>query len=265
LTLHSLTCNIFNRPTSHLQPHRFDGESPSAVIGVRKNERLHASPDEQYPPGWTLFELANGHKQTKYDRVDSEKGTVVRARSEGAISTLKVDHRIDLTTHPILTWRWKIDRLAKTANVRDRTRNDITAAVILGFEHDDLTLLQRLKHFTLRIMGYHIASQRALIYFWGSQAERGSVSKNLHADWFTQIAVRSGSTHVGTWVPERRNVLKDYRTIYGTEPPPIVNVSITTETNNTQEPVTAYYGDILFRPSADSLIGPTLKTERGPE
>lgn len=221
-----------------------------------------ASPSDRHPPGWLLSELVNGHKQTSYRLVDAEDGAVVRAHSEGGISSLYTERRIDLTTHPILEWRWKVDRLAETANVRKKTRNDLTASITIAFDHNELGVVQRLKHFLLRVMGYYITSNRLMIYYWANQEERGSVSKNLHADWFTQIAVRSGSTHVGNWLTERRNVLKDYRAIYGEAPPPIKSISLTTETNNTGESVTVYYGDITFRPSADSLIGPSLNPER---
>ncbi len=228
---------------------------------IRVGAFSDASPDARYPPGWELFKLANGHKRSTYDLVESDRGTVVRARSDGGISTLATDRQldqIDLSTHPILEWHWKVDQLAQAANVRKKSRSDFAASIVVTFDYNQLTLLQRLKHFTMRIVGYHINPYRMLIYFWGNVVPRGDVSKNVHADWFRQIAVRSGSTHVGEWVPERRNVLEDYRTLFGEEPPPVRSVSITTETNSTETPVTAYYGDILFRPTADSLIGPSL-------
>ncbi len=232
---------------------------------IRVGAFSDASADENYPPDWELFELANGHKRTTYDLVESDQGTVVRARSEGAISTLTTDCQINLEAHPILEWRWKVDQLAETANVRKNPQNDVTAALIVGFDYNELTLIQRLKHFTLRIAGYHINPHRMLIYFWGNGVPRGDVSTNVHASWFRQVAVRSGSTHVGEWVLERRNVLEDYRTIFGEEPPTVTSISLTTETNNTEEPVTAYYGDILFRPTADSLIGPSLHSVSTPD
>lgn len=232
---------------------------------IRVGAFSEASPEARYPPGWTVYELANGHKQTKYDLVASDQGTVVRARSKGAMANLTTGkERIDLTTHPILEWRWKIDQLAEAANVQKRAQNDLTAAIVVRFHYHDMPLLQRLKHFTIRLLGYNISSHRMLLYFWANEADRGSVSKNLHAGWLRQVAVRSGSDHVGTWVTERRNVLKDYRAVFGEAPSHVTNVSLITETNNTNERVTAYYGDLLFRPAADSLIGPSLRRDRRP-
>lgn len=234
--------------------------SPPDLIRIGAFSDADAS--NRYPPGWTLSELVNGHKQTAYELVETERGTVVRAESKGGISSLYIDRRIALKTHPILEWSWNVKDLAETANVRARARNDLTASITIAFAHNELGVVQRLKHFLLRVMGYYITSNRLLIYYWANEEERGSVSKNLHAGWFTQVALRSGSTHVGTWVQERRNVLKDYRAIYGEDPPPIESISITTETNSTEEHATAYYGDIVFRTDADSLIGPSLTQDR---
>lgn len=232
---------------------------------IRVGAFSDASPDARYPSGWSLYELANGHKITNYDLVESDQGTVVRAQSEGGTANLVTEQRIDLMTHPVLEWRWKIDQLAETADVEKRSQSDLTAALVVRFDYHDLTLLQRLKHFTVRILGYHITSHRMLLYFWGNKAERGSISTNLHADWLKQVAVRSGSAHVGTWVTERRNVVADYRAIFGDDPPLVTSVSLITETNDTEERVTAYYGDILFRSAADSLIGPSLSADRAPD
>jgi len=231
---------------------------------IRVGAFSEASPSERTPPGWVFNDVVNGHKQTTYELVESEEGVVVRAHSEGGLSSLQTDRRINLHTHPILEWRWKVDRLVETADMRKRTRSDYTAAVAVNFDHK-LSLLERLKHFVIRITGYHVSSNRVLFYLWANQLDKGTVHEDIHIDWFTHLVVRSGSTHVGRWVTERRNVFEDYRSIFGEEPPPVVRVSITTQTSSTRAPATAYYGDIIFRTAADSLVGPSLDTRHARE
>lgn len=242
---------------------------PCAVTGlyvappdvIRVGPFSEASPTERYPPDWSLYEIANGQKQTQYDLVESERGTVVRARTEGGTSSLYTEPNIDLTTHPILKWHWKIGRLAQT-DIRTQRRNDITAGLVVTFDHNELGLVQRLKGLLLSILGYHIVPKRALIYFWANRVQQDSVHEGIFIDWHTKVAVRSGSTHVGTWVTERRNVLHDYRTIFGNDPPPIESIALITETSNTGEQATAYYGDLSFRTAPpDSVTVPTLNAD----
>lgn len=61
------------------------------------------------------------------------------------------------------------------------------------------------------------------------------------------IVVESGKNHLNTWVNEERDVYENYRNAFNDEPPMISGVAIMTDTDNTGESATAYYGDILFR------------------
>jgi len=61
------------------------------------------------------------------------------------------------------------------------------------------------------------------------------------------IVLKSGEQKLGTWVGEERNVYEDYKKAFKDEPPMISGVAIMTDTDNTGESATAFYGDILFR------------------
>ncbi len=63
------------------------------------------------------------------------------------------------------------------------------------------------------------------------------------------IVVESGPQKVGMWVVEERNIYEDYKRAFGEEPPTINGVAIMTDTDNTKEQATAYYGDIVFQRS----------------
>ena len=60
------------------------------------------------------------------------------------------------------------------------------------------------------------------------------------------IVVESGPERLGRWVNEERNVYQDYKRAFGEEPPRINGVAIMTDTDNTKDRATAYYGDITF-------------------
>jgi hypothetical protein len=60
------------------------------------------------------------------------------------------------------------------------------------------------------------------------------------------VAVESGAERTGAWVDERRNVLEDYRAIFGEEPPSVGAVAIMTDTDNTGESALACYDDIVI-------------------
>ncbi len=61
------------------------------------------------------------------------------------------------------------------------------------------------------------------------------------------IVVESGDSRLDRWVSVERNIYKDYLQAFGEEPPMISGVAIMTDTDNTGESATAYYGDIVFK------------------
>jgi hypothetical protein len=60
------------------------------------------------------------------------------------------------------------------------------------------------------------------------------------------VVVESGPQNLGLWVKESRNIYEDYKNAFGEEPPMINGVAIMSDTDNTKEQATAYYGDIVF-------------------
>jgi hypothetical protein len=72
------------------------------------------------------------------------------------------------------------------------------------------------------------------------------MAANPYTDRTMMFALQSGEAGARQWVTERRNVFEDYRRAFGEEPPRISGVGIMTDTDNTGETATAWYGDIMF-------------------
>jgi hypothetical protein len=87
----------------------------------------------------------------------------------------------------------------------------------------------------------------AINYIWESKAPVGTMVPNPYTDRVMMFVVESGSAKLNLWVNEERNVYEDYKKAFGEEPPMISGVAIMTDTDNTGESATAYYGDILFK------------------
>ena len=58
---------------------------------------------------------------------------------------------------------------------------------------------------------------------------------------------RYDEARLNQWLNEERNVYEDYKKAFGEEPSMISGIAIMTDTDNTGESATAYYGDILFK------------------
>ena len=63
------------------------------------------------------------------------------------------------------------------------------------------------------------------------------------------FVVESGTIKLNEWQSYRRNVYEDYKQVFGEEPPRVSGIAIMTDTDNTGETATTFYGDIRLRSS----------------
>jgi hypothetical protein len=131
---------------------------------------------------------------------------------------------------------------------RTKEGDDYPARLYVTFEHDPsrLGLYERSKAEAVRILYGEYPPGAVLNYIWESRAPIGSTLPNAWVDRARMIVVESGEANLGRWIEERRNVLEDFRRVFGEEPPAITGVAIMTDTDGTGESATAFYGDILF-------------------
>lgn len=221
-------------------------------------------PSQGLPAEWELNPLASAYDETQFDLVDTERGVVLRARSDGAGAGIVVSRSVDLSEHPILEWRWKVESVVEDGKADVKARSDLPARLYVTFDHD-LSLRNRLKMVVFRAMGFAAVGRRSIGYVWANRMEEDSAFADPYVDWHQLLPVESGTTNAGRWRVERRDVRADYRRIFGEEPPPVKSIGILTDTEQTGGSVTAYYGDILFRKAApDGAIGDTLSAGAGP-
>jgi hypothetical protein len=176
--------------------------------------------------GWTQRKFAG---ETQYRLRPDGPRVALHARSEGTASGLYRELKVDLAASPVLHWSWRVDRPIDGVNERSRAGDDYGARVYVVFARGPLPW-----------------QMRAINYVWSSREPAGSVWPNAFTSNAWMVAVRSGSRDADRWQYETRDVLTDYRRLFGEDPPEVSAVAIMTDTDNTQLAAEAWYGDIWF-------------------
>jgi hypothetical protein len=216
-----------------------------AIVEVAK---FSASPvGTGLPDGWKPLTFKKVPKLTSYELVKDGEAVVVKAVSNASASGLVKEVRIDPKDFPIVQWRWKVENLLKSSDVNRKDGDDYPARLYITFEYDPekVSFAKKLKFKVGRAIFGEIPIG-ALNYIWESKAPVGMIVDNAYTDFAKMVVVESGPQKVGMWVDESRNMYDDYRKAFGEEPPMINGVAIMSDTDNTKERVTAYYGDIVF-------------------
>jgi hypothetical protein len=220
---------------------------PGSVLEVGK---FSAEAEGNGPPaGWQPLTFKKIERQTVYKLVKDGESVVVRAVSEASSSGLTREIRIDPRDYPIIQWRWKVANVYKNGDVSKKEGDDYPARIYITFEYDagKVGILEKATYEAARLLYGRYPPIGAINYIWESRAPKGTIVPNPYTDRVRMVVTESGAERLNTWVTEERNLLEDYKAAFGEEPSLISGVAIMTDTDNTKETATAYYGDILFK------------------
>jgi len=200
------------------------------------------------PTGWKPLTFRNIERHTRYSLVRESGSVVLRADAEASASGLVLEQTIDLKTFPLIEWRWRTNGLLAKADVRSRGGDDYPVRLYITFAHDanSISLADR----AARALYGQLPPRAAINYIWDTKAPTGTVVANAYTDRVRMIVVESGSERVGQWVGYQRNLAEDFRKAFGYDAPPVSGIAVMTDTDNTGESVTAFFGDIRFRRQA---------------
>jgi len=163
---------------------------------------------------------------TDYRIVQEQGRSVVKAVSNASASGLVKKISFDPNKYRYLRWSWKIAGTIKNGDETSRRGDDYAARVYVVFP------------------GRFFWQTKAINYIWANRLARGKSLPNAFTANAQMLAVESGSGRAGQWQDEQRDLLADYRALFGEEPQGAAAIAIMTDTDNTGGSALAWYGEI---------------------
>jgi hypothetical protein len=152
------------------------------------------------------------------------------SHSTSSMIVKNIAGKVNLRETPVLQWSWKVVTLPKGGDARHAATDDEGGQIYVVWRRFPEMLRSR-------IIGY----------VWDTTAPAGEFIKSQKTATVTYVVVRSGEAGLGTWLTQQRNVLEDYRRIYGEAPDNPDAVAIGIDSDDTKSSAEAYMGTILFR------------------
>lgn len=165
--------------------------------------------------------------KTHYTLVEQHGRQVLQADSQGTASGLYREMTVDLKRTPYLNWSWRVANILTGVNERSKQGDDFPARV-----------------YVVTSGGMFFWRTRSVVYVWSNNQPPGTIWKNPYTDNARVIALRSGKP--AGWFMEKRNVRTDFQRLFGDAIEQIDAVAIMTDTDNSGQAATAWYGDIYF-------------------
>jgi len=181
------------------------------------------------PEGWK----GQNWGSPKYDFTivsdDGRKALNMKSVNEGSTVSKEIKGKINLKETPVLEWSWKVTVLPKGADSCHKATDDQAGQVYVVWPRFPEAVHSQ-------IIGY----------VWGTTQPVGTICKSEKTGTVTYIVLRSGTAELGKWVTERRNVVDDFKKIYGDVPVDPAAVSIAVDSNDTNSTAEWFMGSILF-------------------
>ncbi len=193
-------------------------------------ERFSPSDQGRLPKGWKGVNHHMTEKAKRVYKVVVEGGNAyLLAHSKGDAIKIGKKVEVDLEEYPILTWRWKVDKLCEGADERYKETGDSAASLYVVFP------------------SWKRWNPRTIKYVWSaSSLPIGFRTKSPYAGNTKIVILRNKDSPLHKWVQEKVNVLEDYEYFFGEKPKKVKIIGIMTDSDNTNSEAIASYDDIVF-------------------
>lgn len=184
------------------------------------------------PEGWKTKEWKGA---ADINVTDTDIGKTIHMKSKATSTALYKDIDLNSKQHPILNWKWKVIKLPANADVRSGSSDDQAAQVYVIFYKFP-----------------PLINSRVVGYIWDTTAPVGAVVASTKNRRTKYIVVESGTSEIGRWKAEKRNVHEDYKRLFNEEPPRVIRLSLMIDSDDTNSAAESFIGDIYFSNDASA-------------
>jgi len=167
--------------------------------------------------------------------VDDAGEQVIKLRTESSSFALEKSITVDLKRTPYLEWEWKVTVLPTGGNVASPEADDQAAQLLVVFHK---TFFER---------------RKVITYIWDPTAPKGTIAAGAGPIYLNvkAIVVESGYRQLDKWLIQKRNVLEDFRAVFGVTPERVVAIRLQINSQHTKSDAEAFWKTIRFTSERD--------------
>ena len=206
------------------------------------------SPGQAMPKDFRMVAYPNV-KPNQFALVLDEGKTVLKVDSSNSAGSMAIPVALLGAPTTTLQWRWKVSRVLDKADMDDKLADDHSARLYVFFDVplESLSLADRTKIRLARSIAGVDVPTAALCYVWDNKHRVGYTAWSPFTRQLRKVVLQSGPEAIGQWRLESRDVAADFRQAFGFEAPAVTGVSVGNDTDNTEDRVTSWFGDVGFK------------------
>lgn len=181
------------------------------------------------PHGWATEGLGPQPDKGRVED-DQENGGnhFLRISTDGSFYSFGIDTPFDPERYPVLTWRWRVERMPQGADISTRSGDDAAARLFVVFRD-----------------AADPSIKRKLEYVWDTTHAPGTIIPDPYSpDTIKAVVLQSGSAKLGQWIPEKVNLVSDYQRAFGTKPGRVKTIAFASNSEETHSATVADFDDL---------------------
>ena len=160
-------------------------------------------------------------------------GRALRLRSHSASFAIQKEVDIDLKQTPFLVWQWKVTELPRRGDLRSSGTDDQAAQLFVMVSPDFLRT-------------------DVIAYIWDTTAPAGTVAEAPAPTIYPfvrikMVVLRSGKQEKGKWITETRNVVEDYKKLFGDDPDKVTGIRLQINSQHTKSRAESLWRFLTFK------------------
>ena len=162
--------------------------------------------------------------------VGDAEDQAIKLRAESASFALEKSITVDLRQTPYLEWEWKVTVPPTGGDFSSPDTDDQAAQLLVVFPK---TFFER---------------RKVISYIWDPTAPKettataaGPIYLNVKA-----VVVESGDREIGSWLTEKRNIVEDFRALFGEIPERAVAIRMQINSQHTKSVAEVFWRTIRF-------------------
>jgi DUF3047 family protein len=162
--------------------------------------------------------------------VDDAENQAIKLRTESSSFALEKSITVDLRQTPYLEWEWKVTVPPTGGDFSSPDTDDQAAQLLVVFSK---TFYER---------------RKVISYIWDPTASQGAIGAAAGPIYLNvkAIVVESGAGQIGNWLTEKRNVVEDFRALFGETPERAVAIRMQINSQHTKSVAEVFWRTIRF-------------------
>lgn len=161
----------------------------------------------------------------------------LRAESNASASALIYKEKFNVYEYPRVRWIWKVNNIYAKGDDGTKAGDDYPLRVYIAFDYGpgNEGFFERIKNsLTKKIYGEY-PPHSSLNYVWASRDHRERIISSPFTGKVRIVILQKGDSNIGKWQDEDIDIIEDYRSAFGKDPPPVANIAIMNDSDNTHE------------------------------